>query len=124
MREGMDRREENPPPLSARLRAARARLGWSRETLAHHTGLSWAAIAQIESGRRTNVRPGTLSALASALGLTVDYLLGAGGEQKLLTHRALLYDSAEEFLAAALPLLRDAMRRSEAPLVVTTSENI
>jgi len=120
----MDRREENPAALSARLRAARDRRGWSRETLAHYAGLSWAAIAQIESGRRRNVRPGTLSGLASALGVTVDYLLGAGGEQKLLSHRALLYGSGEEFLAAALPFLRDAMGRSEALLVVTTSDNM
>ena len=111
-------------PLSARLRAARARLGWSRETLAHHAGLSWAGIAQIESGRRTNVRPSTLSALASALGVTVDYLLGSTGERHLLVHRALLYGSSDEFLGAIAPILRGAMERSEALLVVTTATNI
>ena len=55
------------------LKAARTRLGWTRETLAHHSGISWSAISQIESGRRRDVRLGTLSALAEALGVSVDY---------------------------------------------------
>src|ERR1700738_2780915 len=58
------------------LRSARERAGWSREALAHHSGLSWAAIAQIESGRRREVRLGSLVALANALAVSVDYLVG------------------------------------------------
>jgi transcriptional regulator with XRE-family HTH domain len=112
------------PTLAMRLQVARGRLGWSRETLAHHSGLSWAAIAQIESGRRTNVRPATLTALASALRVTVDYLLGSQGEQKLLEHRALLYGSKEDFLGTTVPILRGAVERSEATLVVTSAANI
>ena len=50
------------------LKAARERLGWSREALAYHSGVSWSAIAQIESGRRKDVRLSSLSALAEALG--------------------------------------------------------
>jgi transcriptional regulator with XRE-family HTH domain len=116
--------EADGSALGVRLRAARARLGWSRETLAHHSGMSWAAIAQIESGRRTNVRPGTLTALASALRVTVDYLLGSEGEQKLLEHRALLYGSKRDFLGTTAPFLRGAVERSEAALVVTSPANI
>ncbi|MGD0195929.1 MAG: helix-turn-helix transcriptional regulator, partial [Candidatus Dormibacteria bacterium] len=61
--------------LALSLQSARERRGWSRETLAHRSGLSWAAIAQIESGRRREVRASTLLALSSALGVSVDYLL-------------------------------------------------
>ena len=55
--------------LGESLKAARARAGWSREALAYHSGVSWSAIAQIESGRRNDVRLSSLSALAEALGV-------------------------------------------------------
>ena len=61
--------------IGARLKAARRRLGWSREELAFRAKLSWPAVAQIESGRREHPRPATLSALADALGVTIDYLV-------------------------------------------------
>src|SRR4030081_758764 len=81
------------------LRAARGRAGWSREPLAHHSGLSWAAIAQIESGRRQEVRLGSLVALANALGVSVDYLVGSKAtlSPKLLRHGAVIYDSDDEY---------------------------
>jgi transcriptional regulator with XRE-family HTH domain len=110
--------------LPERLQQARARLGWSKETLAHRAGLSFAAIAQIESGRRINVRPRTLMALADALGVTVDHLLGARSERGLLEHLALLYRSDAEFIGGVLPFLRAAIDRSGSPLVVTTPANI
>src|SRR5881296_1316304 len=84
--------------LAGRVRSARERLGWSRETLAHHAGLSWAAISQIEAGRRTAVRAGTLDALAQALGVTTDHLLAREPEKELLAHGALMYESAEDLL--------------------------
>jgi transcriptional regulator with XRE-family HTH domain len=56
------------------LRSARERRGWSRETLAHVSGVSVAAIAQIESGRRKDIRLSSLSALATALEMTLDQL--------------------------------------------------
>jgi transcriptional regulator with XRE-family HTH domain len=111
------------PMISTRLRAARERRGWSRETLAHYTGLSWAGIAQIEAGRRTNVRPDTLLSLAAALDVTVDYLLGAAPGRSLLVHGALFYGSAEEFLETTLPILHGAVERSEGALVVSTLSN-
>src|ERR687891_690171 len=93
MRDGDDR-------IGARLRAARTRLGWTRETLAVHSGLSWSAIAQIESGRRRNVRPDTLAALATALGVTIDYLVNGGASSTVMfRHQALLYGADEEFVA-------------------------
>ena len=54
--------------IAATLKTARDRLGWSREALAYHSGVSWSAISQIESGRRKDVRLTSLSALADALG--------------------------------------------------------
>jgi transcriptional regulator with XRE-family HTH domain len=111
--------------LGIRLRAARERLGWTREALAFHSELSWSAIAQVESGRRTNVRPQTLVALAGALGVTIDYLVhGAPSTSVMLEHRVLLYDTEQEFVGTVVPFLREGMERSEALLVVTTSGNI
>jgi transcriptional regulator with XRE-family HTH domain len=106
------------------LKAARARLGWSRETLAHHSGVSWSAIAQIESGRRKDVRLSSLSALAEALGVSVDYLIGSATATapRLLEHRLLTYGSDDEYLAAATPFFAEGMERSDCLLAVTTGE--
>jgi transcriptional regulator with XRE-family HTH domain len=107
------------------VRAARERLGWSRETLAVSSGVSWSGIAQIESGRRTNVRPGTLSALAKALGVSIDYLVHGGpASAPMLEHSALLYRSDAELVDAAGAFLAAGVERSEAVLAVTTVANI
>jgi transcriptional regulator with XRE-family HTH domain len=112
--------------IGGSLRAARARAGWSRETLAHHSGVSWSAIAQIESGRRRDVRLSSLSALADALGVSVDYLIGttaAADAPRLLEHRAFTHGSDEQFLAAAIPVLVDGIERSHCVLAVTTANH-
>ena len=101
------------------LRTLRERRGWTRETLAHHAGVSWAAIAQIEAGRRPNPRLSTLAALADALGVSVDQLSGRGtGPAPILEHRMLPYASDEEFFEAAVPFLADGVERSHAVLVL------
>ena len=102
------------------LKAARTRLGWTRETLAHHSGISWSAIAQIESGRRKDVRLGTLSALAEALGVSVDHLIGNPGTigQPLFEHRVLPYASEEDLLSTAVPFLAEGIDRSHAIMTV------
>jgi transcriptional regulator with XRE-family HTH domain len=111
--------------LGGRLSAARTHLGWTREALAFHSGLSWSAIAQIESGRRTNVRPTTLSALCDALGVTVDYLLGRDGTARsMLEHDALLYQTPDEFLETAGTFVAEGVERAEATLAVTTPANV
>ena len=109
--------------IGTSLKATRERLGWSRETLAHRSGVSWAAISQIESGRRSDVRLSTLSALARALGVSIDYLSGhaASAPPPMLEHRGLLYGSDEELLAAVAPFLRDGIERSEGMLAVTSA---
>src|SRR4051812_23355826 len=108
------------------LKATRERLGWSREALAHHSGVSWSAIAQIESGRRTDVRLSSLSALAGAMGVTIDHLSGnpAAAPPRLLQHRALVHRSIDEFLATAVPFLRDGVDRSDGMLVVATPPRV
>jgi transcriptional regulator with XRE-family HTH domain len=111
--------------IGTRVRAARQRLGWNREALAFHSGISWSAIAQVETGRRTNLRPSTLQSLARALGVTIDYLVAGGGRAvPMLAHRALLYASEAEFLDAAAPFLAEGTERGEAVLAVTSDANI
>jgi transcriptional regulator with XRE-family HTH domain len=103
------------------LRAARTRLGWSREALAYHSGVSWSAIAQIESGRRKDVRLKTLSALANALGVSVDHLIGTPtAPPSLFGHRVLTYPSDDGFVAGSIPFLTEGIDASHALLAVTT----
>jgi transcriptional regulator with XRE-family HTH domain len=108
------------------LRAARTRAGWSREALAYHSGVSWSAIAQIESGRRQDVRLSSLTALAEALGVSVDYLVGSTATiaPDLFEHRLLMYGSDEEYLEGTIPFIAEGLERSESLLVVTTKAQI
>src|SRR6202162_3278446 len=105
--------------LGGSLRSARERMGWSREALAYHSGLSWAAIAQIESGRRQEVRVSSLVALASALGVSVDYLVGGAAtvSPDLFRHRLLVYGSGGGDFAAAGAVLPGGRARCGAVLV-------
>jgi transcriptional regulator with XRE-family HTH domain len=114
------------PRLGASVKSARERLGWSREALAYHSGLSWAAITQIESGRRREVRVSSLVALASALGVSVDYLVGSAATDSpgLLNHHVLSYGSDDAYLAAAVPFLLDGLERDDCVMAVTTSVHI
>lgn len=115
-----------PSRIGASLRCARERAGWTREALAFHSGLSWAAIAQIESGRRQEVRVSSLLALAHALGISVDYLVGgkATVSPQLLAHQALVYGSDEEYLRSAVPFLLEGIRRSNGLIAVTTPHQL
>jgi transcriptional regulator with XRE-family HTH domain len=106
--------------LGTSLKSARERLGWSRETLAHNSGLSWAAISQIESGRRREVRASTLVALASALGVSVDYLVGGAATVSpgLLNHRLVTYGSDDEYVASSIPFIQEGISRGDSVLAV------
>lgn len=115
-------REEST--IAERLKGARGRSGWSRETLAHHAGVSWSAITQIESGRRQNARPWTLTAIARALDVTVGHLVGEDPGRNLLRHRALIYGSDEEFVAGTAPFLAGSVARREPVLVVTSGPHV
>ena len=111
--------------IGDRLRAARERLGWTREELAVHSGISWSAIAQVESGRRTNLRPNTLSALSSALGLTIDYLVkGALMPTPMLEHSAYFYSDDEQYKTTMGSFIAAGLERAEAVIAVTTPGNV
>jgi transcriptional regulator with XRE-family HTH domain len=111
--------------LALSLQSARERLGWSRETLADRSGLSWAAIAQIESGRRRDVRASTLLALSSALGVSVDYLLGGAmtASTGLLNHRMLTYGSDDEYVIPLVGFMEEGFARDDSVLAVTTKRH-
>lgn len=109
--------------IAAALRKARLRLGWTRETLAHHSGLSWAAITQIETGRRTDVRLSTLVALADALHVSLDYLALASGEptrsdRPLLEHEVMPFSSEAELTEVAVERLARSEGNDVATLVI------
>jgi transcriptional regulator with XRE-family HTH domain len=111
--------------IGARVRAARERLGWTREALAFHAGVSWSAVAQVETGRRTNLRPSTLVALSRALGVTIDYLVDGGlSRPTMFEHSAFCYSTDDQFRTTIGPFLAEGIERSEALLAVTTAANI
>jgi transcriptional regulator with XRE-family HTH domain len=109
--------------IAVTLKAARQRLGWSREALAYRSGVSWSAISQIESGRRKDLRLSSLSAIADALGVSVDYLIGtaaAANPPHPFEHRVLTYASDEEFVAAAIPFLVEGIEQSHSLVAILT----
>ena len=108
------------------LKTARARLGWSREALAFHSGVSWSAIAQIESGRRKDVRLSSLSALATALGVSIDYLVGSAAalSSHLFEHRLLTYGSDDEYVEGAVPFIAEGLELGHPILVVAQPAQI
>ncbi|MDX6640730.1 MAG: hypothetical protein QOF12_1741 [Solirubrobacteraceae bacterium] len=120
----------NPPSalsgIGAAVRAARERRGFSRETLAHHAGVSWSAITQIESGRRSDIRLSTLFGLARGLAVSVDHLIGQRGvcPPAMLEHQALIYRTDAELVSGVLPFIAAGIERGEPVLAVTTPARI
>jgi transcriptional regulator with XRE-family HTH domain len=122
---GVSTGRRNEYGIGDRVRAGRERLGWSRDTLAFRSGLSSSAIAQLESGRRRNTQPSTLSALSQAIGVTIDYLVrGSSSSPAMLGHRSLAYSSDKEFVGAAGSFLSKAVEQSEPALAVFSRKNI
>ena len=120
----MSRGPEQTSRLASAVRAARHRRGWSRETLAHASGLSWSAVTQIETGRRRDVRASSLEALADALEVSLDYLVRGGVGPEMLDHRALMFCSPEELGALAAPIVDDDLESGQAVLVVATPPHV
>lgn len=121
----MDERAGVGDGIGRRVRAARERLGLTREALAFHAGISWSAIAQVESGRRRNLRPSTLAALSRPLGVSVDYLVdGRQSSPTMLEHAVFPYRGDDQFAATMGPFLAEGLERSEAMLAVTTPGNV
>lgn len=61
--------------IGARIRAVRSGCGLTQRVVAERTGLSRASIANVEAGRQ-NLRLRQLVALAAALGVQVERLVG------------------------------------------------
>jgi transcriptional regulator with XRE-family HTH domain len=121
----MEGRESDRHGIGQRVRTARERLGLSREALAFHAGISWSAITQVESGRRTNLRPSTLAALSRPLRVSIDYLVnGKPSCPTMLEHAFFPYRSDDQFRTTSASFLAAGLERSEATLVVTTERNI
>jgi DNA-binding XRE family transcriptional regulator len=110
--------------IGARVQAARQRRGWSRDALAYHSGISSSAIAQIESGRRRKLRPATVTALASALNLSADYLMGGGPSRPIFEHLAYFYDTDDAFLATVGSVLEGGAEAGDGMLVLATDVKI
>jgi transcriptional regulator with XRE-family HTH domain len=111
--------------IGGSLRAVRERRGWGREELAYRSGVSFSAIAQIEAGRRTDIRLSSLSALATALGTSLNKLAGVPlPAEGSLEHQVLAYGSDDELVQATAPFMAEGAERSEAVLAVTTEPRL
>ena len=62
--------------LAERLRTMREEHGLSQTTLAARAGLNLGNVNELEQQRKTSVRADTIVALADALNVSADYLLG------------------------------------------------
>lgn len=63
-------------PIARRLKELRAMAGMSQQSLAVSAGLSVSLVSQIERGSRLDPRVSTITALATALGVGLDELVG------------------------------------------------
>ena len=72
-----------PTLLGQRILTQRRAKGWTQRQLAEAADVRRATIAELESGKRTTVRSDTAVALASALGVTLDWLLTGKGESDI-----------------------------------------
>ena len=62
--------------LGRRMAAARVMADLTQQELAERAGIPQSAVARIERGKRPQLSVGTLYAIAQALGVSTDYLLG------------------------------------------------
>jgi transcriptional regulator with XRE-family HTH domain len=65
--------------IARQLKALRAVAGMSQQSLAVSAGLSVSLVSQIERGSRADPRMSTITALAEALGVSLDELVGRSG---------------------------------------------
>jgi transcriptional regulator with XRE-family HTH domain len=86
--------------------------------------VSVSAIAQIEAGRRVDVRVSSLLPLAEALDISIDHLVGRSSTPLMLQHQMMSYRSDDEFQKVLVPYLTTGAERDEAMLVVTTPRQI
>ena len=68
--------------FAERLHALRTRYGWSQTLLARKAGINLANYNSLEHGRKAGVRADTVMALATALNVSTDYLLGLSAKER------------------------------------------
>lgn len=68
--------------MGERIRNRRQELGLSQQALADQVGVSRPTISQIESGAQPTMNTDTAKALARALGVSIDYLVGTWNESE------------------------------------------
>ena len=66
--------------LKDKFKKLREKAGISQQEVATKAGLSWSLIAQIEQGKKSDVRVSTLLGIAKALGVDAGVLLAAFAE--------------------------------------------
>ena len=71
--------------LGRRLAAARELRDLTQQELANRAGLTQATIARIEKGRKPGLRLDTIVAIAEALGVSLDALVGKDADNELLS---------------------------------------
>jgi DNA-binding XRE family transcriptional regulator len=71
--------------LGRRLAAARELRDLTQQALANRAGLTQATIARIEKGRKPGLRLDTIVAVAEALGVSLDALVGKEADNELLS---------------------------------------
>ena len=85
--------------IGQRIRDARSKLGWSQNELASRAGVKQPTLQRIEAGLRRDPSIRTIAALAAALGLTIDALLGISPPERSQTQAARVASDAIEDLA-------------------------
>ncbi len=97
--------------LASKVKYLRKKLNMAQRDLAAKSGLSQPTVCRIESGQTRQLKSFAMLRLATALGVTVDHLLGQDGSMKAID--VLKADpKIEEFVQLYQQL--DASRRDEA----------
>jgi len=65
-----------------RIKAARVARGWTQKDLSEKSGLHVPLLSELERGSGRDIRISTLAALARALEVSADYLLGLSNDAK------------------------------------------
>lgn len=120
--------QTNNPGVGGRIRRYRRERGWTQAQLGRATGLSAKTISSIERGRERPLER-SARALAEALGVELDRLLGLAGQPMLfplpdqrrmdIIRRVALLDDdqieeAQPFLEGALEMVEQARRPKKA----------
>lgn len=71
--------------IGTRVRASRKAHGWTQQALADRMGMRQGGIARIEAGQNKQLEVGTLIALARALDVSLEHLVGMDDADAVVT---------------------------------------